>query len=339
MVAVSALALLAVFLVDFHNAPERSLSAFAVEGAKFPESFQARGQRLLLLGCVLAAVPFCFSWLENSRADTPRFVRTDYMAYVRALRRVGQGNLLFGLELAEALLAVFALLAGLGHHFGPAFPGANLSTMMRKAAYAGWLALPMVVLVLPMAVLFARDVVRAFYAWAPCSRAWGAALGVAAYGVVLSLGYYPALAAQLSPKGVFETYRRAARPSEPLGLLGLSVTGASYYARGRVTAFEKVNQAYDWLVTGTQRRWLALGQKDLAQLNSLYRGGGSLQAASARGTPARSRHNLPIVDAHSSEILLASNILLTSEADNNPLKAWVLNTRPSLSHPMTANLG
>ena len=37
---------------------------------------------------------------------------------------------------------------------------------------------------------------------------------------MLSFVYYPALAAQLSPKEVFDSYRRLHKASEPLGLLG-----------------------------------------------------------------------------------------------------------------------
>jgi 4-amino-4-deoxy-L-arabinose transferase-like glycosyltransferase len=337
--ALCTVGLLALFVYDFQNFPDRALSAFAVDGAKFPESFQAEGRKLLALASTVMAVPFFFSWLENSGPGTPRFVAAEYLAYPRALRGLYRGNLWFGLLVAEATLAGFATLSWLSHRFWrwPRFE--TMGTIARKAAELSPLALPLL-LAAPVGALLVRDMFRWFYARVPVSRAWGGALGLAGSGMVLSLGYYPAMAAHLSPKGVFDSYRRSARLGEPLALLGVSVTSASYYAGGPVATFDQVAAAFEWLTSGSGRRWLVLGQKDLAQLNSLYRGGGALPGTTQppRTTPLPKR-NLPVIDARSSEILLASSSVGSTERSNNPLDAWVLDVRPTPSHPLGANLG
>jgi hypothetical protein len=47
--------------------------------------------------------------------------------------------------------------------------------------------------------------------------------------------------------------------------------------------------------------------------------------------PAR---NLPVLDARSSEILLASNELREGEVSQNPLSKWVLDARPDVARPL-----
>jgi 4-amino-4-deoxy-L-arabinose transferase-like glycosyltransferase len=69
-------------------------------------------------------------------------------------------------------------------------------------------------------------------------------------GAILCLSYYPALANQLSPKEVFETYQRVQHSGEPLALYGVSGRTAAYYAGGQPTILKDANTAYDWLMAG-----------------------------------------------------------------------------------------
>jgi hypothetical protein len=62
----------------------------------------------------------------------------------------------------------------------------------------------------------------------------------------------------------------------------------------------------------------------MPQLNSQFR---------AR-TPS---HNLPVLDARSSEILLVSNMLRPGETNQNPFSKWVLDTRPTPQHVIDAD--
>jgi hypothetical protein len=75
---------------------------------------------------------------------------------------------------------------------------------------------------------------------------------------VLCFSYYPALANQLSPKDVFESYRQAC-PGAPLALLGIGGRTSAYYAGGQPQSFSDATSAFRWLSAGgSQRRCLAL---------------------------------------------------------------------------------
>src|SRR5690606_4918627 len=50
-------------------------------------------------------------------------------------------------------------------------------------------------------------------------RGFALAASLAIGGLVLSVGYYPALAAQLSPAGVYSAYSRLASADEPLAVM------------------------------------------------------------------------------------------------------------------------
>jgi hypothetical protein len=146
-------------------------------------------------------------------------------------------------------------------------------------------------------------------------------------GLFLSLGYYPKLMSQLSPKQVFVRYQELARRAEPLGLLRMAGSAADYYAEERTVSLESVSEAFGWLYQGTQRRFLMVHAAELPELNSMYRRG---------TTPAR---NLPVIDARSSEILLVSNQLGSGEGNQNPFDAWVLSKPPKPARRLNAKLG
>jgi 4-amino-4-deoxy-L-arabinose transferase-like glycosyltransferase len=160
-------------------------------------------------------------------------------------------------------------------------------------------------------------------------RAPGLALGGAVVGLVLCLFYYPALANQLSPKEVFESYRQVC-PGAPLALLGVGGRTAAYYAGGQPQTLSDTTGAYNWLTAaGTgQRRCLAMKAEELPKLNQLWR----------EHSPPESRTNLPIVDARSSQILLAASALAPGDKDENPLSAMVLSAMPKPQRPLDANM-
>ncbi len=159
-------------------------------------------------------------------------------------------------------------------------------------------------------------------------RAPGLALGGAIVGFVLCFFYYPALANQLSPKEVFESYRRAC-PGGPLGLLGVGGRTAAYYAGGQPQTLSDSASAYAWLTTdGTHvRRCLALKAEELPKLNELWR---------ERAPDPKS--NLPILDARSSQILLAASSLEPGEKNDNPLSTIVLSAPPRPQRRLDANM-
>jgi hypothetical protein len=153
-----------------------------------------------------------------------------------------------------------------------------------------------------------------------------AALGSVACGAGLSLGYYPELSVQLSPQESYAAFLRLARPGEALALVGTSSATAPYAAGRSVVALADTDQAYEWLFAPGPRRWLLLRSETLGGLNSRYR------ARVGNG-------NLPILDAHSSETLLASNRLDPGEKNENPLSRFLLERPPEPMHPLNGNLG
>ena len=116
-------------------------------------------------------------------------------------------------------------------------------------------------------------------------------------GLVLSVEYYPTLANQLSPKEVFESYRKFKKGDEPLALLGVGGRTAAYYAGGQPTLLADPPTAYAWLMGAPQgqRRFVSVRADQLARLNQLYR--------------AARRTNLPVLDGRSSQINLVASLL------------------------------
>jgi hypothetical protein len=332
-VGMTGVALLVLLLFDFMVTPEEALGAFGVEGARFPETFRQAGTPWLLGGAVLAALCFFAALLEADDPDAPAFARRDYVVWLQTVRDLWNGNFLFGACLMEAGLLGFIAFDLLAERV-PAFSRfLAAGELTREGARVAWLVLPLG-LALPLLTLVLRDAFR----WLDRVRARTelgrfvpgrgslAGLGAVACGAGLSLGYYPALARQLSPQDTFDAFRRIARPGEELAMIGTSSATAPYAAGRSVVAFGSAEQAYGWLLAPGPRRFLVLRADTLPGLNSRYR------------FRTRSAENLPILDGHSSEILLASNQLRAGETNQNPLARYLLARAPQPSHPLDANL-
>ncbi len=159
-------------------------------------------------------------------------------------------------------------------------------------------------------------------------RAPALALGGAVVGAVLCLFYYPALANQLSPKEVFESYRQVC-PGSPLALLGVGGRTSAYYAGGQPQALNDTSSAYTWLTAGApgQRRCLAMKAEELPKLNQIW-----------RERSPEPKTNLPVLDARSSQILLAASAVGADGKNENPLSAIVLSDPPHPQRPLDANM-
>ncbi|HEV8551364.1 MAG TPA: glycosyltransferase family 39 protein [Polyangiaceae bacterium] len=321
-------ALLVLLLADFVNLPDKTLVAFGVEGARFPESFQGRGW--LFFAAASTALGFFAALLEAGDEDTVAFDRRAYLGWVSTLRDLWNGNLLFGVCVVEAALLGFFAFDLLGERI-PALARFAFTGEGRESLRFAWLALPLV-LSLPWLTLALRDAVRwvtrprARDARLLPSRGLIAVLGGVAGAAGLSVGYYPALAAQLSPQGTFDVFHRLARPGDELALLGTSSASAPYAAGRSVVSLGGVDSAFDWLTAGSARRFLVLKAESLNGLNSRFR---------AR---AKAQGNLPILDGRSSEVLLASDRLLPGEHSENPLDRYLLASAPHPTRPLDANL-
>jgi hypothetical protein len=110
-------------------------------------------------------------------------------------------------------------------------------------------------------------------------------------------------------------------------MVGPSSSLATYYAGRGVVSFRGQEDAYRWLLEPGGRRFLVLRADGLAGLNSRYR------------TRVSGKSNLPVLDAHSSEILLVSNELRPGEQSDNPLDAYLLGEPPRPTRKLDGNLG
>lgn len=326
LLALSAAALLIVLLTDLRANPEQSLRAFALTDTAFPESF-TRAARMWMKYGTLACLAVMLVALGDLPSDKEQIGApgSDSRRWLEWLRNAGGGNLRWALGAVALASGTTALAARLAQR-GVALPLAPWLERRTEALTGLFLVVPLVVLG-PALALLIRDALGAFLRWLPIPRARLGCAAFAGFALLLSLGYYPALAAQLSPRNVFESFRHRAKPGEPLAVLGQAATVAPYYAGNVVHTPKTAREGLDFLLeVPTERRWLVFGAKDLGTLNQLYR---------QRVTPPE---NLPVLDAISSEVLLASNQLLSGEANENPLSIWLLSQRPAPQHPLDVNL-
>jgi 4-amino-4-deoxy-L-arabinose transferase-like glycosyltransferase len=331
LVALGAAALLIIFAFDLRSYPEEALLPFVVKDAVFPESFTESAKSWIKYG----AAP-CLALLALALAELPPPPREkqpepagEWLRWLRGLNARWGGwlvKLLGAITLVLAVVPVLRFLQSRGTHITLL---ERLGEWARPLGYA-YLIVPAAVLS-PLAFFLARDLYVALLqllARLPLPRPRLGVMALSGFGLALSLGYYPALAAQLSPRDVFEAFRQRSQSGEPLAVLGQASRVAPYYAGAAVSTPDGARQGFDWLMAAPeQRRWLVLGSRDLGQLNSLYREHGKLSA------------NLPILDATSSEVLLASSRLAPGERNVNPLDAWLSREPPTPEHPLDVDLG
>ncbi len=318
-----------VLFTDMKRMPEKALAAFSVDKPTFPKSFETQSEMILAWAFVLFAGLVALAWFEAPEPGERRGLVTwaedrlrGYVEGAREIAAVWAGNLVFVAVVIEAALVGLGAMVFFGRRFGW---GAveRLPKNFADASVNLWWILPIVLAAAPIFYVVVRDAFRATVAVARVPRALATVFGALLAGGALSFGYYPALAAQLSPKEAFETLSRLSGPGEPLGLLGVRARAAAYYGPGSVTSFGDPTRAFQWLTEGgNERRWLLFKAEDLPRLNSLFR-----------------RHhgkNLPVLDGRSSQILLASNAP-GGAPDQNPLASVVLDTPPRPSHPVDAS--
>jgi 4-amino-4-deoxy-L-arabinose transferase-like glycosyltransferase len=272
------------------------------------------------LGLILGAYFACDVWLWAFGRSRP-FSRSSFMRGFEPFEKLYGEVTGDALPRAEKVTAT-AVLAPL---MTLAVPGAVLFVLISKgvsAPLATAVAVPSelaVFLVLGVMGDLLRGSRVAFL------MIWGAFVGG-----ILCVGFYPALANQLSPKEIFESYEHLHGAGEPLALLGVGGKTAAYYAGGQPASFTDVTAGFNWLA-GTSldtgpRRFLATKAEDLSKLNQLYR---------ERSQP---RTNVPVVDGRSSQILLLASRLAPGEKNQNWIDKIVLSAEPKPQHPLDVNM-
>jgi 4-amino-4-deoxy-L-arabinose transferase-like glycosyltransferase len=314
----------ALFLRDYNMFPEKGFSPFAVNFPTFPDAFKARAETLILTCSAVFAFFVFFAWLEEERR--PWFRLHDYLAWPRVIGQVLGKKLLVVVLVLEGVLVAVAAMSYVGLHFTHSKYLLALGLRQRLALLNGFWVLPAVALLPVWGAMAVRDGFRLFFDKTRMSRGMATMLAGLACGGVLSFVYYPALAAQLSPKEIYQSYRALRSGSEPLGLLGVGGKTAAYYSGGSVKIFTEAQSAYNWLTESSERRWLGVRNEDLGKLNSLYRAG------------AGGKASLPVLDARSGQILLVSNKLLSNEGSKNPYGNVVFDKEPDIGNRVEANL-
>lgn len=278
------------------------MSVFGVDRPQFPKSFEAAGKDRMLLALAGFTGLVGLTWFEAQPdviEDRPRAwaegVIAGYRRGFAELAAIWNGNLLFGLVVVEAALLGLGGMVLIGRRIAW-LPVQRLPKNFADLGLNVWWAAPLALLAIPLSLLLLRDGFRWLVAKTRASRASFTLLGALCAGGVLAYGYYPALAAQLSPKEVFESYARLHKDGEPLALLGVRARAAAYYQGGDAESFTEASRAFTWLTERMdQRRFMIVKADDLPRLNSLYR--------------AQAARNLPVLDGRSSQILLVSNQL------------------------------
>jgi hypothetical protein len=323
--------------LDLRTFPDKALLGFGVFGASLPDSLRVASSSLWLTGALaLAAVSLVCLYERDpepaSAPTPPRFVRREYADVLSTLQKIWNGNLLFALLVLEAALVGFLLLSALSERLVSLPQLEGFGSFTRQLVAVAAIAVPLSPL-LPLAAMLLRDLARAGFGahrsshsrFCP-SRAQALLLAFAGLGGIASLGFYPALARQLSPQEAVQRYRELRRGDEPLGVIGEHREAARFQGVRDAQTFDAVESAFAWLSGAErERRWLVLRKADLPELNAHFR--------------ALRHTNLPVLDARSSELLLASNRRMPTERDENPLADTVLDAVPAIQHPLHAVLG
>ena len=311
-IALGSLLLAFVLYRDMVSEPQRALSAFVVDRPTFPKSFEAPSASLMRAAAAVFASLTFLAWFEaqpegrrKRLADQVRERIDEYKAILAELGKVWNGNLAFGAIVVEAaLIGLGAMIyVGMRLRWGPVI---KLPKNFISYGLNLWWAAPIAAALALPGFDAARGLYRTFVERTRFPRAAGTVLAALLAGGALRLVYYPALAAQLSPKEVFDSYSRLRGASEPLALLGVRSRAATYYqGGGEVESFSDVGRAFTWLTADmAQRRWMVVKADDLPKLNSLFR--------KAHG------QNVPVLDGRSSQILLVSNKL-----EGRPNESWL----------------
>jgi hypothetical protein len=313
--------LAAVLYHDLSVEPDKALACFVVERAQFPRSFEAEATKALRFATLAFSALIALAWFERQPRKLDTSARALFLRYVdgyrdgsTALGQVWAGNLAFGFVVIEAALVGLGAMIFLGRRLHWA-PVEGLPRNFSDVGLNAWWSLPLVVAIVPGSLIVLRDTYRYAIAGLRLPRSAGIVAGAAIAGGILSFWYYPALAAQLSPKEVFASYAEQSKPGQALALLGVRNRAASYYSGGEVESFTDPLRAFDWLTANANdRRFMIVKADDLPKLNSLHR--------------KQFAHNLPVLDGRSSQILLVSN-QLNGHANESWIASMVLDAPPA----------
>jgi hypothetical protein len=317
---------------DMTQLPEKAFAVFNVDKPTFPKSFEGPAKTAMQLVFLAFAGVAGLAWLEEQPEPAAggvadrlrawaRARRDEWLVGARALAELWAGHLVFAMIVVEAAFVGLGAMLLVGRRIGWG-PVDKLPRELNGVGMNAWWALPLALAATPFVLWALRDGFRAVVRATELPRAAFTLAAALLGGGTLAAWYHPALAAQLSPKDVFEVYGKLRHGGEPLALLGVRTRAAAYYSGADVASFNDADRAGEWLLERPgERRWLVLRAEDLPRLNSIFR--------------KRGRGNAPILDGRSSQILLASSDL-GGARNENALASIVLDDPPRPSHTVDA---
>lgn len=336
--AIASALLAAVLFVDLKRDPGRALATFATENVVFPTTFVEQSSTWLKVVTVLMFVPVLLAFFDREGEPDP-IARDGYeraaiyierrwsrlKAVGAALADAWNGALVFVVVVLEAALVGLAAMLLIGSHAH----WQSIDKLPRNLVTYGlnlWWQVPVVIASAAVGWTALSDAFAGLARLTGLHRGSMIAIAGVVGGAALSFGYYGALARQLSPREVYETFEGARGPGDQLALLALDARAASFYVDEPPPSFEQIHAAYGWLATPPPdaTRFMVVRARDLAKLNSRWR--------------ADRRGNLPILDASSTQILLAAS-KLGGRPNQNPFEDMILSAMPSIQHPVSARLG
>lgn len=303
--------------VELATAP--ILEPYGLYGVSAPDELRLRLKITLFVAAAIFLLPIFFVWIDDDPKPgwTPRdALRKPIDLAIRAWNHPVHGLLILLVASFEACALVVGAIVfkKAWRRHVPQLQALN-AQQRDVAVNLWWLVLVAIVAAYVGYVLFiyGRDAFRNLRRQRVATIAAG---GLAAAGI-WSFGAMPAVANQFSPKGVFETYRKAG-PGSPIGLLGVNPRTAAYDLAGASpVVLNDPRSSYEWMTDGkADKKFLALRSESLADLNRLWR------------TSASPRTNLPILDGRSAQVLLAANGLFGAK-NENPLERMVLSGPPT----------
>ena len=356
IVMIGVLSILVVLVADFENLPDKILAATANSDAHVPTSFRkesvqwAQGCCAVIFGSALA---FGFGFGEGTRG---LLSKETFSSWVARGKTIWRGQIGFYLLLIETALITGALLLA-GARLGiPLRRLKDLGSPNRELLAWSWLALPALLvafvavkwllaaidwILLPGLGLaqiakldspfgrFASKLTRSStLSNVRLGRGRVYSVALLAAAIVFSLGWATRLGEHLSPRRALGRYESLSKPGEVLGLLGVRPQITQYYSAQRPEVLLDPDEAADWLLYGKDAtRWMIVKGDQLARLNAAYR------------ERCHCLRNVPIADARSSDMLLASNRRVPGRRDENPFNDILLDHVPAPQQVLDADFG
>lgn len=302
--------------VELATAPV--LEPYGLYGVVAPEELRIKLKLALVVAAAVFLLPIFFVWVDEDPKPgwTPRqALRKPIDAVIVAWKHPWHGLLILLFLSFEACFAIAGILTW-RRKLRKVVPQLQAMSAQQRDLVVNlwWLVLLGVVGIYLawLGFIYGRDLFRQLRR----QRVATIAIGGLVAGCVWAWGVMPAVANQFSPKGVFAKYREVGGGA-PIGLLGVNARTAAYdLGTAQPSVHNDARSAYEWLVGGNQRRFLALRAEHLAEVNYLWR------------QKAEPRSNIPIIDGKASQILLASNQPQNGYSEN-PLNRMVLDGIPT----------